>query len=71
MKNDPTIVKEKIKNYVLQAGYYSTMFDTFWKENWFAGVCIWQTYSLSEFGKQVESLGTPQGHKAWEVLKSF
>jgi hypothetical protein len=59
------------KNYVLQASYYKTMFETFWDANWFAGVCIWQTYSLSEFGKQGESLGTPQGHEAWEVLKSF
>jgi hypothetical protein len=63
-------LKEAKKNYVLQTSYYSTMFDAFWKEKWFAGVCIWQTYSLSEIGTQ-ENLGTPQGHEAWKVLKSF
>jgi len=57
-------------NYSLQAEYYQTMFDTFWKEKWFAGICIWQTYSLSEM-KESDEFGTPQGKPAWKVVKQF
>jgi len=58
-------------NYPLQASYYSTMLNAFWNEPWFAGICVWQTYSLSEIGNQGSTLGTPQGHEAWNVIKQY
>lgn len=57
-------------NYNLQAGYYKTMFNTFWDEDWFAGIFIWETYALNEITKNNES-GTIQGKPAWDEIKKW
>jgi len=53
---------------VSQANAYESLYQSFWKENWFAGGFIWKWHIINEVGGMNDPNFTPQDKPAEDVI---
>ncbi len=58
-------------SFTTQANCYESFFQSFWDQDWFAGVLIWQWRTGSNLGSSQDMDFTPQEKPAQEVLRSW
>ncbi len=58
------------KNEKSQANAYQSLYDTFYKEYWFAGGFLWKWHLTESTKRNIETSFTPQGKLVMEIVKN-